>query len=124
LGGVALTCASARRRPRRCHVRVEELAVRIHVQQESAPTGRRSARSPAVEDRGDALTTDIPLPQRAFIAGVIDVLGDRTMVVRAEPGLHRGGRLLQIQATERRKARRMRSRESATECPPAEIGMD
>jgi hypothetical protein len=70
--------------------------------------------SPAVQDRGDALMTDVPLPQRAFLAGVIDVLGDRIVVVRAEPGLHRGGRLLQIQVTER-KARRMRSRGSTTE---------
>jgi hypothetical protein len=49
--------------------------------------------------------TDVPLPQRAFIAGVIDVLGDRTVVVRAEPGLHQGGRLLQIQVTERKKGK-------------------
>ena len=49
--------------------------------------------------------TDVPLPQRAFIAGVIDVLGDRTVVARAEPGLHRGGRLLQIQVTERKKGK-------------------
>ena len=54
--------------------------MRIHVQRDSAPTGRRSARSPAVQDRGEALMTDVPLPQRAFIAGVIDVLGDRTVV--------------------------------------------
>ena len=33
------------------------------------------------------------------------MLGDRTAVVRAEPGLHRGGRLLQIQVTERKKGK-------------------
>ena len=49
--------------------------------------------------------TDVPLPQRAFIAGVIDMLGDCTLVVRAEPGPHRGGRLLQIQVTEWKKGK-------------------
>jgi hypothetical protein len=34
------------------------------------------------------------------MAGIIDVLGDRTVVVRAEPGLHRGERLLRKKGKE------------------------